>query len=88
MLAEAGGTVTDKTKPEVGGAIRWWRGWVYITKVNKVTVTVREKAPYGDRYYLSKVDMTKIKDIMSNADIEAARAEGLRITTASLPPSG
>lgn len=76
MLAESGGTLTDRTKPEVGGAIRYWRGWVYITKVNKVTLTVREKANYGDRYFAVKVDLTKIKAIMTKAEVEAARAEG------------
>lgn len=76
MLAESGGTLTDRTKPEVGGAIRWWRGWAYITKVNKVTLTVREKANYGDRYFRHNVDMTTIKAIMTKAEVEAARAEG------------
>src|SRR6185312_13590067 len=48
MLAEDGGTVADKTGPEVGGACRCWaspgygRGWSYIKKVNKVSVTVED----------------------------------------------
>jgi hypothetical protein len=50
MLGENGGTVTDKTKPEKGGACRFWAsprgGWSYIQKVNKVSVTVLDT--YGD----------------------------------------
>ena len=43
MLADAGGTITDKTGPEKGGAVRCWVGrgsWVYIQKVNKISVTL------------------------------------------------
>jgi hypothetical protein len=43
MLADAGGTIANKTGPEKGGAVRCWVGrgsWVYIQKVNKISVTL------------------------------------------------
>jgi hypothetical protein len=48
MMEESGGTAADKVKPEKGGACRCWcspghgRGWSYIRKVNKVSVTVED----------------------------------------------
>lgn len=87
MLAESGGIETDKTKPEVGGAIRCWaspghgRGWAYIQKVNKVTVTIHEKASYSERVFRAKMPFDKIKAIMSAAEVTAARAENRLIET-------
>jgi len=46
MLGDQGGTVAEKTGQEKGGAVRCWcspgyvRGWSYIVKVNKVSVSV------------------------------------------------
>jgi protein-L-isoaspartate O-methyltransferase len=85
MLADSGGTVADRTGPEVGGAVRCWsspghgRGWAYITKVNKVTVTIMDKPPYGERLYRQNMPFDKLIAVMSRAEVEAARAEG-RIT--------
>lgn len=79
MLAEQGGTVADQTKPEKGGAIRSWHfasGWSYITKVNKVTVTVLEKTSYGERPYRANVPFDKISAIMSAAEVNMAKQEG------------
>lgn len=87
MLAESGGIETDKTKPEVGGAIRCWaspghgRGWAYIQKVNKVTVTIHEKASYSDKIFRAKMPFDKVTAIMSAAEVAAARAENRLIET-------
>jgi hypothetical protein len=46
MMQESGGIPADKVGPEKGGACRCWaspgygKGWSYIVKVNKVSVTV------------------------------------------------
>ena len=79
MLAEAGGTVTDQTKPEVGGAIRswhFWGGWSYIAKVNKVTVTIYDPVEYGDKCYRATVPFDKIAGVMSAAEVNMAKQEG------------
>lgn len=82
MLAESGGTEADKTKPEVGGAVRCWvfyQGWLYIQKVNKVTVTVWNKVSYGDRVYRSNVPFDKLAAVMSKAEVNMAKQAG-RVT--------
>lgn len=79
MLAESGGTATDQVKPEVGGAIKCWhfsKGWSLIQKVNKVTVTIWDSPPYGDRVYRANVPFDKIQNIMSKAQVDAAKAAG------------
>lgn len=79
MLGEAGGTEADKTKPEVGGAVRCWvfyKGWLYIQKVNKVTVTVYDVPSYGDRVFRSNVPFDKLTEVMSAAEVNIAKQEG------------
>ncbi len=79
MLGEAGGTEADKTKPEVGGAVRCWvfyKGWLYIQKVNKVTVTVYDVPSYGDRVFRSNVPFDKLAAVMSAAEVNMAKQEG------------
>jgi phospholipid N-methyltransferase len=82
MLGEAGGIETDKTKPEKGGAIRSWhnaKGWSYIQKVNKVTVTIWDFYQYSKKPYRANVPFDKVKGIMSAAEVNMARQEG-RVT--------
>lgn len=85
MLADSGGTATDKTGPEVGGAVRsLWspeRGaWAYIQKVNKVTLTLWHTYNRGSgRVFRQKVPLTDVQVIMSKAEVEAASSEG-RVT--------
>lgn len=82
MLADSGGTVTDRTGPEVGGAVQCWaspghgKGWAYITKVNKVTVTIMDKPPYGERLIRVNMPFDKLHAVMTRAEVEAARAGG------------
>ena len=82
MLGEQGGTVTDRTKPEKGGAVRWWgspgygSGWSFITKVNKVSVSVRIKPEYGDRLIPTTVPLDKVKACMTAAAVSDAREAG------------
>lgn len=88
MLAESGGTVTDRTTPEKGGAVRCWagpslgRGWAYIVKVNKVTVTIREKVFYGDRILNVNVPFDKLNAVMNAAQVQEARNAGRLIENA------
>jgi hypothetical protein len=54
MLAEAGGIVADRVKPEKGGACKCWvtsrrREWAWIVKVNKVSVTVLDNCGNGGK---------------------------------------
>jgi predicted RNA methylase len=82
MQAACGGTVADKTGPEVGGACRCWaspgfgRGWSYIVKVNKVSVTIREKAEYGEKTYTRTMPFDKLKAVMTKAEVDAAKEAG------------
>jgi phospholipid N-methyltransferase len=79
MLGEIGGIETDKTKPQVGGAIQSWHfasGWSYITKVNKVTVTVLARTSYGKKPYRANVPFDKVRQIMSAAEVNMAKQEG------------
>ena len=81
MLADAGGTVSDRTGPEKGGGCRCWcspghgKGWSYIQKVNKVSVTVLDNWGNGGANFTRTVPFTDLKAIMSAADVAAARLE-------------
>ncbi len=79
MLAEAGGTVTDRAGPEQGGACRCWAsprgGWSYIQKVNKVSVTIRDCWSTGAPFR-RLVPFDEITGIISAADVRAAREAG------------
>jgi hypothetical protein len=80
MLAEQGGLVTDRKKPEVGGACRClWapRGaWAVIQRVNPKSVTVHHTYQPGGRVFRQTVPFDKLGDVMSKAALDAARADG------------
>jgi protein-L-isoaspartate O-methyltransferase len=82
MLDEQGGTVTEKTGPEKGGAVRCWcapgngRGWAYIQKINKVSVTVLDNWGNGGANFTRTVPFTDLKGVITKAEVDAARAEG------------
>lgn len=80
MLAESGGLVADRKKPEVGGAIRFWasRGgfWFLVKKVNKVSVTVLDVWNEGGRSFPRKAQLDEITGVMARAEVDAARAAG------------
>lgn len=89
LLADAGGIVADKGDgPEVGGAIRCWaspgfgRGWSFIVKVNRVTVTIADQAEHGGRIYRQTIALDKVKAVMSRAEVEGARADGRLVDAA------
>lgn len=87
MLEEQGGIATDRTKPEKGGAIRAWcgpnfgaaGGWCYVTRVNKVSVSVKRQYQAGGRVFSQTVPFDDVKGVMTAAEVEQARSEG-RIT--------
>lgn len=85
MLGEQGGLVTDRVKPEKGGAVRSWagpgygKGWSYIRKVNKVSVTIDDVADYAPaggkpRIFKRTMPFDKLTAVMSQAQVEEARA--------------
>jgi protein-L-isoaspartate O-methyltransferase len=80
MLADAGGTVADRTGPEVGGGCRCWAsprgGWSYIRKVNKVSVTVEDNWGNGGQNFTRTIAFDKLAGVMTKADVDAARVEG------------
>jgi SAM-dependent methyltransferase len=87
MLADTGGTVSDRKGPEKGGAVRCWAspgygaGWSYIQKVNKVSVSVLDNwgnAPdlVGGRNFSRTIPFDKLKAIMTAAEVQAARDNG------------
>lgn len=82
MLDEAGGTAADRTKPEKGGACKCWaspghgRGWSYIKKVNKVSVTVEDNWGNGGQNFTRTIPLDKLSALMSKADVDAARSQG------------
>jgi predicted RNA methylase len=80
MLADGGGTVADKTGPEKGGAVRFWVGrgsWVYIQKVNKISVTVLDNWGNGGANFTRTVEFDKLKGVMTAAQVEQQRGAGL-----------
>jgi len=80
MLADAGGTVTDKKGPEKGGACRCWAsprgGWSYIQKVNRVSVTILDNWDRGDPCFNRTIKFEEITSIMTAAEVKAAREDG------------
>jgi len=81
MLAESGGTVADRTKPEKGGACRCWAsprggGWSYIKKVNKVSVTVEDNWGNGGANFTRTIPFDKLGAVMTAAEVRAARDDG------------
>ena len=82
MLADAGGTVADQTGPQKGGAVRCWVGrgsWVYIQKVNKVSVTVLDNWGNGGKNFTRTVELDQLKAIMSADRVAQARTDGLLV---------
>ena len=82
MLAEDGGTIADKTAPEVGGACRCWaspgygKGWSYIRKVNKVSVTLENNWGNGGKNFTRTMPFDKLSAIMTKTQVDEARAAG------------
>lgn len=81
-LAAQGGTVADRSPLEPGGAIQClWSpgrdGWAYIQKVNKVSVTILHKYNEDGRTFKHNQPLDKINAVMTRAEVEKARAEGL-----------
>ena len=80
MLDEQGGTEADKNKPVKGGAVRCWvtRGaWLYIQKVNKITVSVLDNWGNGGENFPRNVPFDKLSGVMSADQVNQARADGL-----------
>jgi hypothetical protein len=80
MLAESGGTETDRVRPEVGGACQAWCSWrggySLIQKVNKVSVTLLDNWGNGGEDFPRTVPSDKLKNLMSKAEVDKAREEG------------
>jgi protein-L-isoaspartate O-methyltransferase len=85
MLDDQGGTVAEQTGPEKGGAVRCWtfRGWSYIQKVNKVSVTVLDNWGNGGANFTRTVPFTDLKGVMTKSAVNAARVDGRLIESAS-----
>ena len=81
MLADSGGLASDKKGPEKGGAVKCWvscdRGtWLYIVKVNKISVSVLDNWGNGGRNFPRLVPFDKLKAVMTAAEVNAAREAG------------
>jgi predicted RNA methylase len=86
MLADAGGTIADKTGPEKGGAVRCWVGrgtWVYIQKVNKISVTLLDNWGNGGANFTRTVPFDKLAGVMTAAQVEHERSAGLLVELAN-----
>ena len=86
MLLDAGGTIADKTGPEKGGAVRCWVGrgsWVYVQKVNKISVTVLDNWGNGGTNFIRTVAFDKLAGVMTAAQVEQQRAAGLLVELAN-----
>lgn len=82
MLADAGGTVADQIGPQKGGAVRCWVGrgsWVYIQKVNKISVTVLDNWGNGGKNFTRTVEFDQLRAIMSADQVAQARTDGLLV---------
>lgn len=88
MLEDQGGIASDRTKPEMGGACQCWaspghgRGWSYIVKVNRVSVTVYDNWGNGGGNFTRTIPFDKLRALMTKGDVDAARASGTLIDTA------
>lgn len=81
MLAEAGGLASDQKGPQKGGAVKCWvcsnRGeWLYIVKVNKISVSVLDNWGNGGRNFPRIVPFDKLKEVMTAAEVDEARKAG------------
>jgi phospholipid N-methyltransferase len=83
MLGESGGIATDRVKLEKGGACKCWaspghgRGWSIIQKVNRVSVTVLDNWGNGGMNFTRTIPFDNLKAVMSKAEVDGKRAEGL-----------
>lgn len=73
MLAEAGGTVTDKIGPQKGGACQCWAshrgGWSYIQKVNQVSVSILRNYSDGGRPFSQTIPFDELTGMMTAAEV-------------------
>lgn len=80
MLADAGGTVADRTQPEKGGAVRCWAsprgGWSYIQRVNRVSVTILDNWDNHGPNFRRTIALDKLQGVMSAAEVADAKAAG------------
>jgi protein-L-isoaspartate O-methyltransferase len=80
MLADQGGILAERIKPEVGGACQCLFSpsgiWSMIVKVNKVTVTIHESYSEGGRIFPRKVPIDKLHAIITRAEVDGAREAG------------
>lgn len=84
LLGDSGGTAADRTKPEAGGACKCWasRGrWVYIQKVNKVSVSVLDNWGNGGENFKRNIALDQLSAVISKADVDAKRASGELVET-------
>ena len=59
------------------------KGWSYIRKVNRVSVTIEDRPTYGMRHYSSTMPFDKLRKVMSAAEVETARTDGRLIEAES-----
>lgn len=80
LLAAQGGTVADRTGPQVGGAVKCWAsprgGWAWIKKVNKVSVTIEDNWGNGGANFTRTIPFDKLTEIMTPGQVNAAREQG------------
>jgi hypothetical protein len=85
MLAGDGGTATDRTGPEKGGAVKCWasvrRCWSYVQKVNRVSVTVLDNWGNGSGSFTRTIPFDKCTSVMTAAEVQTARASGRLVET-------
>jgi hypothetical protein len=85
MLGDSGGTVSDRTGPERGGACQCWAsprcGWCYIEKVNKVSVTVLDNYGNRDTNFNRTIPFNKLTAVMTAAQVQQQRDAGCLIVT-------
>jgi phospholipid N-methyltransferase len=80
MYQESGGMAAEKNVMQIGGAIRCWAGrgrWVYIKKINKITLTIMDNWGNGGRDFARNMPFDKITAIMNPVEIAEAREKGL-----------
>lgn len=86
MLAETGGTATDKTGPQKGGGCKCWSspngGWSYIQKVNKVSVSVLDNYGNGGGNFTRTMPFDKLSAVMTAAEVAELKATGELIESA------
>ena len=91
MLADAGGIVTDRTGPEKGGACKCWveRGsWLYIQKINKISVTVLDNWGNGGKDFTRTIPFDKLTAVMTAAQVQEARDTGMLVDLQAAPARG